>query len=163
MIIVVWLALPACLAGQSSQTGGRLDSKIPPPMAAKYKNVRDAADWMNPKLLVRSEGIEVTSRSIDVTSRFGSGSNVLPVAELAAFLIKLPVKDWPYGRIVGASEIGLRSGEPSETVRISENHKAADRILKALGITVQWWPSAAPSMASRRTIFLGWSGLLLPK
>ena len=143
MIVPWFLFLPVCSQGQTDQTGGRLDSKIPPPIAAKYKNIHDSKDWMNPKLLVRSEGIEVTSRSIEMKSRsFGSGKNVVRVADLAAFLVKLPVTDWPYGRVVIGWEIGLRSSEPGEDARITENRKAADRIFKTLGITVQWGPSA---------------------
>lgn len=142
-IVACLLVSPAALAGRPAQNRDRLDPRIPAPSAAKYKNVHDVKHWVNPKFLIRSEGIEVTSRSIEVTrNNFGSGANVVPLADLAALLIKLPVTDWPYGRVVLAQEIGLRSLEPGEDSRISENHKAADRVFKALNVVVQWVPSA---------------------
>jgi hypothetical protein len=118
----------------ASQTSDGLDSRIPAPIAAKYKDIRDARDWLNPKVIIRAEGVEVVSRGL------ATGRKTVPVAELRALIISLPVDDWPYGRVVFASDIGLRRGDRSDDEPIKQNHEAAERILKVLGITVDWWP-----------------------
>jgi hypothetical protein len=63
-------------------------------------------------------------------------------------LVSLPLADWPYGRVVMASDIGLRRADRSDDESIQRNHDAAERILKDLDVTVDWWPSAAPVQAT---------------
>jgi hypothetical protein len=112
-----------------------MNPRIPAPIAAKYRDIQDAKDWLNPKVIVRTEGVEVVSRGLP------SGRKTIPVADLRALLISLPVADWPYGRVVLASDIGIRQADRSDDQPIKQNHDAAERILKALGITADWWPS----------------------
>jgi len=137
---VIAVAVGSFAAGgapaSSPQAQDRMDPRIPAPIAAKYKGIRDAKDWLNPKITIRAEGLEVVSQGLP------QGRKTVPVANLRALVIALPVADWPYGRVVLASDIGLRQGDLSEDQAIKQNHDAADRILKDLGITVDWWPSA---------------------
>ncbi len=114
----------------------RLNSKIPAPILAKYRDIRDAKDWLNPQITIRAEGIEVVTRAIP-----GGRKTVLP-GELRDLLISLPVMVWPYGRVVLGSDIGLRQVDRSDDEPIRRNHDAAERILKALDVHVDWWPSA---------------------
>lgn len=118
------------------QPGDQMDPRIPAPVAAKYKNIRDAKDWLNPSLTIRAEGIEVISPGLP------GGGKTVAAADLRGLITSLPVVDWPYGRVVMASDIGLRRGDRSDDAPIGINHDDADRILKALGVTVEWWPSA---------------------
>jgi hypothetical protein len=87
-------------------------------------------------MTIRADGVEVASGAIR------GGRKVVPVGELRALLVGLPVKAWPYGRVVLASDIGLRQADRSDDSSIRENHDRAETILKALNIEVDWWPSA---------------------
>lgn len=122
----------------SPQTRDGMDSRIPAPIPAKYKDIRDAKHWLNPIVTIRAEGIEMVSQHLP------NGRKTVPVAALRDLVIGLPVAAWPYGRVVLASEIGIRRGDGNDDQAIKQNHDAADRILKALDITVDWWPSADP-------------------
>lgn len=139
-VIAAVLCLSSLLGSQPAvpQTRSRLDPRIPAPIAAKYKDILDGKDWLNPSIVARSEGIEVVSRGLP------SGRKTVPSTALRDLLASLPVADWPYGRVVMASDIGLRRADRSDDESIQRNHDAADRILKDLDVTVDWWPSAAP-------------------
>jgi len=86
-------------------------------------------------MIIRAEGVEVVSRGLP------AGRKTVAAADLRALVISLPVADWPYGRVVLAADIGIRQADRSDDQPIKQNHDAADRILKALGITIEWWPS----------------------
>ena len=131
----VALILGPALNHAASQTQDRMDPRIPAPIAAKYKDIRDAKDWLNPILIIRAEGVEVRSRGLP------TGQKTVPLVELRALIIGLPVADWPYGRIVLAQDSSLRQADRSDDQPIKQNHDAGERILKALGVTVDWWPS----------------------
>lgn len=119
----------------TTQNRPGLNPKIPPAIAAKYKGIRDARDWRNPMVIVRAEGIELVSTAIP------NGRKTVPLSELRDLLISLPVSAWPYGRVVLASDLGLRRGDRSDDAPIERNHAAAEKILKGLDIVVDWWPS----------------------
>jgi hypothetical protein len=105
------------------QTRDHMDPRIPAPIAAKYKDIRDAKDWLNPKVTIREEGVEVVSHGLP------TGRKTVPVAALRALVIGLPAADWRYGRVVLASDIGIRRGDRSDDIAIKDNHDAADQIL----------------------------------
>jgi hypothetical protein len=114
----------------------QLNQKIPAPDRAKYRAVRDARKWRNPIITIRAEGIEVESHTIP------SGRRTVAPEELRGLLIILPLDAWPYGRVVLASDIGLRRVDRSDDEPIKRNHEAAEKTLKALKIDVEWSPSA---------------------
>lgn len=129
--------LPTAQSGAGPrQTRGKLDSRIPPPDPGKYEDVRDARDWQNPYLVIRAEGVEVVSRSAAAERR------IIPCDELAVFLESLPDTAWPYGRVVAAQEIGIRRVDGRDDQPIAENKARAERILRSLGVKVDWWASA---------------------
>jgi len=138
MAMTVLLLVPVAnlVAAQSSSFRKGLNSDIPAAVHAKYKNIQDAKDWLNPKILISADGIEVVSDAIR------DGRRTIPSGELRDLLIRLPVTAWPYGRVVLAQDLGLRRGDRSDTRSIGRNHDAAEKILKALDIEVDWWPSA---------------------
>jgi len=124
-------------AGQPAQdvTLRRLNSNIPAAIHAKYKDIRDAKDWLNPKVTIRAEGVEV------ITEFLPGGRTTVAPAALRDLLISLPVKAWPYGRVILASDMGLRRADRSDDEPIRRNHNAAEEILKSLDVEVDWWPS----------------------
>ena len=117
-------------------TRGKLDSHIPPPDPSKYKDVRDARDWQNPYLIIRAEGVEVLLRGAAVERQ------IIPCDELAVFLESLPATAWPYGRVVAAQEVGIRRSDGRDDQPIAENKARVERILRLLGVEVDWWASA---------------------
>ena len=91
---------------------------------------------MNPEVLVGADGIEVVSRGVT------GGRKTVTADELRQALIDLPVAAWPYGRVVLASDPGLRSGRLSDEERIRRNHDAVEKTLKSLDVLGDWWPPA---------------------
>lgn len=123
------------------QTKNKLGSRIRPPDTRKYKDVIDGNDWLNPYLVIRPEGIEVIWRVSAAERR------VVRRNELKKVLISFPVAAWPYGRVIGAQEIGIRGGTPNSEIwlrdekLIEKNRLEANRTLASLGIKINWWPS----------------------
>ena len=56
-------------------------------------------------------------------------------------LLSLPRSAWPYGRIV-AVQAGGGSTTQDASTRIEQNRVQAHAILKAVGVTVEYWPGA---------------------
>jgi len=140
LVIVLILGGPVSCGpkreGQDAQArkpviSARLDNRIPPADRAKYRAVREWSEWKNPYLTVTRDGIEVWSE--------GRKQMVAPDG-LATTLIGLPLSAWPYGRVVAGSEAGLRSTGDDE--KIQRNRQRADEVLRDLGLTAEWWPSA---------------------
>jgi hypothetical protein len=151
MVVLLTVAMSGLAPGDDVQRStstapgrDRMDPRIPAAVAAKYRDIRDAKEWLNPILTIRAEGVEVVSRGLQ------GGRKTVAAADLRTLIIALPVADWPYGRVVMASDVGIRRGDRSDDLSIQRNHDAVDRILKALGVTVEWWPSADPRPESTR-------------
>jgi hypothetical protein len=109
----------------------QLPARIPPAERAKYQDVQDAADWKNPYLLITRDGFDV---------RFQGGRFSGSLSMLARTLVGLPDSAWPYGRVVAGSENGART--IGDAPIIKRNKEQADKILREVGLEVQWWPSA---------------------
>jgi hypothetical protein len=121
---------------------GRLNPRIAAADRERYKSVQDAKAWLNPYLVIGADGIEVIAKSIP------SGRKTVAAAELRRTLIELPVDAWPYGRVAGLQDTGLRAADQNGVLdrndekAIHPNHQAAATILKALGVLIELWPSA---------------------
>ena len=100
-----------------------------------YHEIRDAMNRLNPQVIVTPQGVEVRS------SALAGGQTTVSVNELRRVIVGLPVSAWPYGRVVLGTDIGL-IGSVGDLVPIKRNHDEAARVLKALGIEVDWWPPA---------------------
>jgi hypothetical protein len=128
----------------AQQIKSKLDSRIQSPNPRKYEDVRDGNDWLNPYLVIRPDGIEIISRTSRTTS---VERKLMSRNDLKKMLIDLPVDAWPYGRIIGVGEIGIRSGAPNSEVwrkdkeLIEKNKLKANGVLTSLGIKIKWWPS----------------------
>jgi hypothetical protein len=122
------------LSAQDARPEPGLSAEIPSADRAKFKDVRDAKDWRNPMVTIFAHEVHIRSRSLT-----GDGIRV-PVEQLRQQLVKLPVGDWPYGRVVQAQDNGLVSSEDRDSMK--RTHDAAVEVLKALKIEADWWPSA---------------------
>ena len=128
---------PLAQSGMSTQqTPSKFDSRIPPPDLSKYKDVRDAKDWRNPYLVIRTEGVGVILKGTPVERR------IISCDELFTFLESLPATAWPYGRVAAIQEIGIRRGNGKDNQPIAENKTKVGRILTSLDVKADWWPSA---------------------
>jgi hypothetical protein len=126
------------LAGEPPQTKGvrspQLNSRIGPANPRKYTTVQPQ-DWQNPVLVIRPKGIEVDAVGLR------RGGKIVSADDLASALVKLPVRAWPYGRVVAVTDVGIIS-YPDDVEPIRRNGEAARAMLGALGVTVVGWPSA---------------------
>jgi len=128
-------ALLYCVASTPvgwTQTSQSLQSRIPKPDPKKYHSVQDAADWKNPYLIVRRDGIEIIGKM--------AVGHSIPVDSVPGILKELPDSAWPYGLVVAVQDIGIVS--PGDPARVKANRKALLTLLKKLGIAVDLWPSA---------------------
>ncbi len=136
-----WTMLFVCvLAGCSKQPAAQepdpqaVLQTIPPANSTKYKHIRDMKEWRNPYLIVRPDGVAL----LDVAD---SAEIILKPDELLPALAKLPASNWPYGRVVAATETGI-VGSEQEKVAIRKNKGIVGGILQGAHIAVDWVPSA---------------------
>lgn len=123
--------------GQNTATKSTalLNPQILPPDPSKYREVRDSNDWRNPFLVINRDGVLLRAKAVSV----GEWKQV-PLDKLAETLIALPPEAWPYGRVVGVMESGIRGLNENEYIEL--NRTQTEKILKSLGLTVDWWPSS---------------------
>jgi len=107
---------------------------IPPADSAKYEHVKNMKNWRNPYLIVRADWVEL----FDVAD---SAEIVMKPEEVLPALAKLPASDWPYGRVVAATEAGVVGSEPDK-VAIRRNKGIVGGLLQGAHIAVAWVPSA---------------------
>ena len=85
---------PSAAATQTAETPSATGiESIPPPDPAKYPPISNMADWKNPYLVVREDGIGF----VDLSNR---EIHVLKPEEIPAELVSLSSSAWPYGRVV---------------------------------------------------------------
>jgi hypothetical protein len=94
------------------------------------------AAFRNPIIVVMADGVLLSAQGLE------RGGKRIPVQELSAALVALPVRAWPYGRVVWESDSGLRAADFSDTKDIERNHAAVVAALMKLGVFVEWLPSA---------------------
>jgi hypothetical protein len=119
----------------TSQSESRLDDRIPEDSPETYTAIREAKDWKNPYLVIRRKGIALRCLAV---SR--EDWQIISANELRKALVELPVKAWPYGRVIVVQEIGIRSGNGNHY--IAANKAKVEEVFKALGVRANWWPSA---------------------
>ena len=108
--------------------------EIPAPIPERYVHVQDSAHWKNPYLTVLPDGIGIQCLATAFTKK-------VPVGALHQTLLSLPPSAWPYGRVVALQAGGgpTRSEDPP---RIEQNRVQVEAILKAAGVTIEYWPGA---------------------
>jgi hypothetical protein len=118
----------------SPDIAAQLNPRIGPANEDAYRDVLDARNWRNPKIVVFAEGVQVTAEG---TTR----SKPVTLAALRKFLIDLPVAAWPYGRVIAVSYNHLLP-VPYERYqsRMSRRGEQVKAILKELQSTAEFWP-----------------------
>jgi hypothetical protein len=106
---------------------------IPAADSTKYGGIRDMKNWRNPYLIVRADGVAL----FDVAD---SAEIVLKPDDLLPELAKLPASNWPYGRVVAATENSAHGSEQN-AVAIRRNKGILGGLLQGAHIEVKWVPA----------------------
>jgi hypothetical protein len=120
---LVILTIAAQAAAQTA--GPRLDPRIPPTDRAKYE-AGWAKKWANPRLFVDTEGVYLLVDGKPIKR------GAKPVTDVAAALARLPVRQWPHGRIVALSP----SGRLKADAAIEEHLERVREAVRALGVEI---------------------------
>jgi hypothetical protein len=107
---------------------------IPPADSAQYDRIQDMKKWRNPYLIVRADGVALLDAA-------DNAEIAVKPEEVIAELARLPVSNWPYGRVVAAAESGVRASE-QDGVAIRRNKGIIGGLLQGAHVAVKWVPSA---------------------
>jgi hypothetical protein len=109
-----------------------LVSRIQPPDPSKYAayDVIPWNEWNNPRVIVRSEGIEVL---------LSGASSTVPPQKVGNVLEKTTESDWPLGLVVMAEINGI----VSDPQKVEANRVELVKTLTKLGIRSVWGPPPA--------------------
>jgi hypothetical protein len=106
---------------------------IPAASSTQYDQVRDMKTWRNPYLIVRTDGVALYDVADNAEIR-------LKPDELLPALAKLPASNWPYGRVVAATETNNRNSD-QDAVAIRRNKGIIGGMLEGAHIAVKWVPA----------------------
>jgi hypothetical protein len=107
-------------------------AQIPAPRPELYMHVQDYAQWKNPFLTVLPDGIRIQCLPLTFEKK-------VQVGALRETLLSLPVPAWPYGSIV-AVQAGSGPQNDITPALIEKNRVQVESILKASGVTIDYWP-----------------------
>jgi hypothetical protein len=136
VVLAVGISLVGCSARQGAApppTPEIVLQAIPAADQAQVERIHDMKNWRNPYLIVRPDGVAL----LDVAD---SAEIRLKPAELLPALAALPASNWPYGRVVAATENGKASEQ--EQVEIRRNRGIVGGMLQDAHIAIKWVPSS---------------------
>jgi hypothetical protein len=133
-VVILAMVLTGCTKQPEQQAPDpqAILQAIPAPDSGKYESVRDMKNWRNPYLIVRADGVAL----FDVAD---SAEILLKPNELLPELAKLPASNWPYGRVVAATE--NTRGSEQDAVAIRKNKGILGGLLQGAHIEVKWVPA----------------------
>ena len=128
-------ALVACSQQPSAQTPDpqKVLQAIPPSDSAQYEHIRDMKTWRNPYLIIRTDGVALYD-SVD------NAEIHLKPEELLPALANLPTSNWPYGRVVAATD-SSPGGAEQDRVAIRRNKGIVGGLLEGAHIAIKWVPA----------------------
>jgi hypothetical protein len=107
---------------------------IPAAIPSQYEPIRNMKEWRNPYLIVRTDGVALYDSA-------DSAEIILKPDEVLAALARLPASNWPYGRVVAATETATRTSE-EDGVAIRRNKGIVGGMLENAHVAVKWVPAA---------------------
>jgi hypothetical protein len=139
LVVIAIAALAACTKppqtppadAPSTQPTG-LES-IPPPDPLKYPRLANMAEWKNPYLVVRDDGIGF----VDLSNR---EVHILKIEEIPAELVALPSSAWPYGRVVMIAQAIPKVPSDQTKADLRKNRALLIGTLKDLDVQYQEAP-----------------------
>jgi len=135
---ILWLGifLVACTSHQDAPKPLAPEAvlqAIPAADQAQIDHMRDMKNWRNPYLIVRTDGVALLDVADNAEIR-------LKPAELLPALAALPASNWPYGRVVAATE--NTGASEQEQVEIRRNRGIVGGMLEGAHVAIKWVPSA---------------------
>lgn len=104
---------------------------IPAADPVKYDHVQNTKNWRNPYLIVRADGVALYDTA-------DSAEIILKPEEVMGALAELPQSDWPYGRVVAATETA--PGNDRDGVAIRRNKGLVGGLLEEAHVAIRWVP-----------------------
>jgi hypothetical protein len=129
---VLLIALTACNKPKPAETTAEAPQptgleSIPDADPAKYPRLSDMANWKNPYLVVRDDGIGV----VDLSNR---EIHILKPEEIPAELVAMPSSAWPYGRVVLVAQIAPKDATEQTKADLRKNRALLLGTLKELDV-----------------------------
>jgi hypothetical protein len=106
---------------------------IPASDPAQVERIHDMKNWRNPYLIVRRDGVALLDAADNAEIQ-------LKPEELLPALAALPASNWPYGRVVAATENG--GATEQDRVEIRRNKGIVGGMLEGAHVAVKWVPAA---------------------
>ncbi len=135
-ILLLGISLVACSQQNAAQPPAPevVLQAIPAANSAQFERIRDMKTWRNPYLIIRPDGVALLDTADSAEIR-------LKPAELLPALAALPASNWPYGRVVAATENSAKASE-QDGIAIRRNKGIVGGILEGAHIAIRWVPSA---------------------
>lgn len=133
LFLLLALTLLACSQQSPPQkpTPEEVLGTIPAADPAKYDHVQNTKNWRNPYLIVRADGVVLYDTA-------DSAEIILKPEEVIGALAQLPPSNWPYGRVVAATEIAAASDQAGVAIR--RNKGLVGGLLEEAHVAVRWVP-----------------------
>jgi hypothetical protein len=136
-IVLAGISLAGCSSQQTAAKPPDPEAVlqgIPAADPAQVERIHDMKSWRNPYLIVRTDGVALLD-SADNTEI------TVKIDDLLAALARLPASNWPYGRVVAAAQVSVRSSE-QDAVAIRRNKGIVGGMLASAHVAVRWVPAA---------------------
>lgn len=122
---------PAPPSAEASKETGL--ERIPEPDRAKYPRLQDMAQWRNPQLVVREDGIGLVDRE-------NHEIHILTPEQVPAELVSLSETAWPYGRVVLVTQAASTNTSEQSKAKVRENRGLLMGTLKELQVQIREAP-----------------------
>lgn len=134
-MLLLGISLVACTEQNVAQSPAPqiLLQAIPAADSAKVERIHDMRTWRNPYIIVQTDGVALLDAADNAEIK-------LKPTELLSALAALPASNWPYGRVVAATEITARASE-QDSIAIRRNKGIVGGILQSAHIAIKWVPS----------------------
>jgi hypothetical protein len=131
--VLATCSLPGCSqhAAANKPTPEALLQQIPDADPAQYDHIENTRNWRNPYLIVRADGVALFDSA-------DSAEIILKPEEVVETLANLPASNWPYGRVVAATE-GKRASE-QDGVALRRNKGLVGGLLEDAHVAIKWVP-----------------------
>jgi hypothetical protein len=133
-VLVTTVLWSGCHHEEANTQRIRSLADIPAPNSELYKHVQEYTEWRNPYLTVLPDGIRIQSLPAAFQKK-------VPIGVLHQTLLSLPASAWPYGRVVAVQAGGGPQNNTTPAL-IEQNRIQVQAILRAAGVTIDYWPGA---------------------
>ena len=136
-IVLAGVSLAGCSSQQNAVKQADPEAVlqgIPAADPAQVERIHDMKSWRNPYLIVRKDGVALLDSA-------DNAEITVKTDDLLAVLARLPASNWPYGRVVAAAEVSVRSSE-QDAVAIRRNKGIVGGVLASAHVAVRWVPAS---------------------